>query len=337
MGVSAGLHAAAERSRRTADAAPAAGSGRSTLLTLAVACLAGHAALSLVSAYAFSTFLVGPPPAWLQEPASQAALRIGWRFGGPTCVVLGALAGLLHAAGKLGGRKALLLFATSFAISLASELLGTATGYPFGPYAYTDQLGYKIGGLVPFNIPTSWFYMLYCSLAICGRVLPTREHASRAGERREKWVWAITAGLVLTAWDVSMDPAMVRTTHWLWNLAPPEAQTALQRAFVSDLFYGMPLSNWIGWLLTGTVVARVMLAIVPPRVFAERVSPSGLPLVLYAVNGVLPIAICVRHGMVWAAALGALAMLLPLALALRAGWRRSPSGAALGRVAVAGD
>jgi uncharacterized membrane protein len=309
---------------------------RATFTTLAVACLAGHAAFSVFSAYAFSTFLSGPPPEWLQTPSSQTALRIGWRFGGPTCVVLGALAGLFHATGKLGARRALLIVAASFGISLGAELLGTGTGYPFGPYAYTDQLGYKIGGLVPFNIPTSWFYMLYCSLAICGRILRSREPADRSERSREKWRWAVLAGLVLTAWDVSMDPAMVRTTHWLWSLGQPGAQTALQRVFVSDLFYGMPLSNWLGWLLTGTLVARVMLAIVPPAAFARLVSPSHFPLVLYAVNGVLPIAICVRHGMVWAALLGTLAMLVPLALALRAEGRVH-GVARVDRVVVAGD
>ena len=292
----------------TADAA------RHTLvLRVALACLVAHAVLSLFSAYAFSTFLAGAPPAWLATPTNQAILRTGWRFGGPTCVVLGALAGLLHASGRLGARRALLVLAAGFAISLSAELLGTATGYPFGPYAYTDRLGYKIAGLVPFNIPTSWFFMLYCALAICGRLLVARD------DGRSKWRWAVTAAFVLTAWDVSMDPAMVRTAHWLWHLTPSAEQSPLQRLFASDLFYGMPLSNWLGWLLTGTLVARAMLAVAPPSLFAARVSPSRFPLVLYAVNGVLPIAICARQGMWWAAFFGAAAMALPLLLAVRAG------------------
>jgi putative membrane protein len=293
-----------------------------TSARLAVAFLVGHAALSVFSAYAFATFLAGPPPDWLQTPTNQAILRIGWQLGGPACVVLGALAGLLHAVGRLGGRQALAIFVVGFAVSLASELLGTATGYPFGPYSYTDQLGYKIGGLVPFNIPTSWFFMLYCSLAICGRLLPARDDGG------SKLAWAVVAGVVLTAWDVSMDPAMVRTTHWVWHL-PATADASLHgRVFLTDLFYGMPLSNWIGWLLTGTVVARAMLAIVPPSVWARAVSPSSFPLVLYAVNGVLPIAICVRQGMVWAAVLGTLAMGIPLAMAA---WAGSPTARAVGR------
>jgi uncharacterized membrane protein len=118
-----------------------------------------------------------------------------------------------------------------------------------------------------------------------------------------------------------MDPAMVATTHWLWHLPGVEGASVVRRIALSNLFYGMPLTNWLGWLLTGFVVARVMLAIVPPRRWAERVSPTRLPLVLYAVNGILPIMICVGRGLWWAVALGGAAMALPLVLALRAGAR----------------
>ena len=305
--------------------APAATPAARPLLRADGVCLALHVALSVFSAVAFATFLSGPPPAWLQEPANQQALKIGWTFGPATTVVLGALAGVLHAAGKLGARRAALIFVVGFAISLGSELSGTGTGYPFGPYAYTGLLGYKVAGLVPFNIPTSWFFMLYASLAMCGRLLRPTD------DGRSKLAWAVVAGLVLTAWDVSMDPAMVRTAHWTWHLTPAAGQTWLQRVFVSDLFYGMPLSNWLGWLLTGTIVARVMLAFVPPSVWAARVSPSNFPLALYAVNGVLPITICAKYGMWWAAGLGFLAMALPLLLSIRAGAPRrvrGPSAAA---------
>lgn len=304
----------------------------------AVVCLAAHAFFSLFSAYAFATFLTGTPPAWLQTPTNQAVMRLGWTLGPATTVMLGALAGLLHATGKIGGRRALAVFAVAFAITLGAELLGTSTGFPFGAYSYTPLLGYRVLGLVPFNIPTSWFFMIYCSLAICGRLLAARDDA------RGKWTWAVAGGLVLTAWDVSMDPAMVKTSHWLWHLQNPATQSAAGQLFLGDIFYGMPLSNWLGWLLTGTIVARAMLAIVPPSVFAVRVSPSNFPLVLYGVNGVLPIAICARNGMWWAVLFGTLAMGVPLALAIARGsavrrtttYAPSPRGRPSG-VAVAGD
>jgi uncharacterized membrane protein len=283
---------------------------------LARVALLGHALLLLFSGVAFATFLAPPAPAWLLTPANQRVAALMFQYGGQTTVVLGALAGLFHGASRLGWRRATAIFVAAFGISLASELLGTTTGFPFGPYSYTTQLGYLVGGRVPFNIPTSWFFMLYASLALCGRLLAARDDA------RSRWKWAAVAALILTAWDVSMDPAMVATTHWLWRLPDVSDASLVRRLALADLFYGMPLTNWLGWLLTGFVVARVLLAIVPPSGWAERVSPSRLPLVLYAVNGIFPILICVGRGMWWAVILGTAAMSLPLALALRR--RREP-------------
>jgi uncharacterized membrane protein len=308
------------------DAAP--------LMRVALACLLAHCVLTVFSGLAFATFLSPPFPEWLQTPQNQKIMAFGFKWGGQTTVVFGALAGLLHSIGRLGRRTALLVFIASFGISLGSELLGTSTGLPFGPYSYTNQLGYKVLGLVPFNIPTSWFFMLYCSLAICGRLLPSTD------DSKSKWWWALIAGLVLTAWDVSMDPAMVASVHWLWHLPPLEGMPLWQNILIGGHFYGMPLTNWLGWLLTGIVVARVMLSIVPPSTWARRVSPSNFPLVLYAVNATLPLGICFGRGL-WAAFfLGAIAMAIPLGLALRKRPARMSAPArgagSLGDIAVAG-
>jgi putative membrane protein len=258
--------------------------------------LVAHVILILLSTFALTTFLAGTPPAWLEAESSQRALRIGWKFSGPSYVVLGALAALAHATARIGWRRAVLLLVAGTAVSLAAELTGTSTGLPFGPYSYTSLLGWRVAGLVPFPIPLSWFYMIYCSLAIVGRLRPALD------QLRSRLAWAALGGATLTAWDVSMDPAMsFATSHWVWH--------------VHGFFYGMPLLNWFGWWLTGSIVSFAMLAIAGPRMFAERISPSSLPLWLYAVNGVFPIAICLRHQLWWAAVAGALAMGAPIAMA----------------------
>ncbi|MEW5916301.1 MAG: carotenoid biosynthesis protein, partial [Gemmatimonadota bacterium] len=229
-------------------------------------------------------------------------MRVAWKYSGQSYVVLGALAALLHALWAFGARRAFALFGVASSLALGVELLGTSTGFPFGSYAYTTLLGYRILDLVPYAIPISWFYMLYCALALCGRIL------SPPNGSRGVWLWSVVAGAVLTAWDVAMDPAMVHTSHWVWS--------------ERGVFYGMPLTNWIGWFVTGTLIARAMLAVVPPWRISERTHREALPLVLYGVNGIMPIAICLRDGLWWAAALGAAAMALPLTLALRSSQRR---------------
>ncbi|MCC7051794.1 MAG: carotenoid biosynthesis protein [Gemmatimonadaceae bacterium] len=304
------------------------------MMRIAFACLVAHCALTIFSGIAFATFLSPPFPEWLQTPTNQRIMAFGYKWGGQTTVVLGALAGLLHAMGRLGRRTGVLIFIVSFTISLGSELLGTSTGLPFGPYSYTTQLGYKILDLVPFNIPTSWFFMLYCSLAICGRILPSKDDST------SRWWWALVAGFVLTAWDVSMDPAMVASVHWLWHLPSLEGMPLWQNILIGGHFYGMPLTNWLGWLLTGIIVSRVMLAIVPPSRWARDVSPTSFPLALYAVNAVLPLGICLGRGLWLAFVLGTVAMAIPLVLALRKGPK--PAGStqrstgSLGDIAVAG-
>lgn len=295
--------------------------GFGPLATIALSALSLHAALSLFSAIAFATFLTPPYPAWLQTPENGRALAFGLQWGGQTTVVLGAVAGLAFLGSMIGLRRALAVFVVSFTLSLSSELSGTSTGFPFGAYSYTHQLGYLIANLVPFNIPTSWFYMLVAALAICARLLPARD------DNTSRWWWAFVAAFVLTAWDVSMDPAMVKTTHWIWHVGDLSGQSLLSRVIGTPFFFGMPLTNWLGWLLTGIVVARVMLAIVPPTTWASRVAPSRFPLVLYAANGLLPIAICFRRDMVLAGVLGLIAMALPLVLALRSEQRRTDSRA----------
>jgi putative membrane protein len=80
----------------------------------------------------------------------------------------------------------------------------------------------------------------------------------------------------------------------------------------------MPLSNWFGWYVTGVIIARLALAFAPPTLFAARISPTWLPIILYAVNGIMPIALCVRDDMIWGAVFGTIAMLIPVALAVKA-------------------
>ncbi|MFN8878351.1 MAG: carotenoid biosynthesis protein [Gemmatimonadota bacterium] len=271
-----------------------------------------HAVSQAISAVAFATFLVEPYPAWLSRPEYLGLLNFGLKFGGQITVVLGAVAGYAFAVRVLGVRAATLAFVVTFVLSLLAELSGTHFGVPFGVYGYSDRLGYKILDLVPFNIPASWFYMIVGCLAICARLLPAKDDAT------SRWWWALVSGACLTAWDVLLDPALVKTYHWIWRVPDLSGAPAWQRFIGEPIVYGMPITNWLGWLLTGTVVSRAALAVVPPSAWAAALRPWRFPLVLYGVNGLLPLAICLRQDMAWAGLAGGAVMGLPLWFAWRA-------------------
>ena len=287
---------------------------------LAWGLLAAHAALIAFSTVAMLTVLTGRVDV-SGEPAATI-MRVSYRFAGPTYVMLGALAALALATHAIGWRRAALLGLTSSLLALTAEVAGTSLGLPFGEYAYSEMLGYRVFGLVPFPIPISWFYMLLGSLVIVARLRPA------ANDRATTWMWAFVAGLLMVAWDISMDPAMVKTGHWAWGTGAMfnGLPAWLNAFFTRDLFYGMPLSNWFGWLLTATLIARVMLLLLPPVQWQATMASSTMPVALYLANGIMPVALCLRDGFWWAAALGGVAMLVPAVFA----WRGRTSGVPAG-------
>jgi uncharacterized membrane protein len=300
-------------------------------LRTAWALFAAHVGLILFSTAAMLTVLSGSSAFDATSEPAATIMRVSFTFAGPTYVVLGTMATLACLWNRVGLRDAVTVAVAASALALGAELVGTSVGLPFGDYTYSGLLGYRILGLVPFPIPLSWFYMLVGSLSIVARLSPA------AGARATPWRWALGAGLLMVAWDISMDPAMVKTGHWLWGSGEMFTSSSLPEWLVSfftdDAFYGMPLSNWFGWLLTATLVARVMLVIVPPVVVREKVASSPFPIALYLANGVMPVALCFRDAFWWAAVVGSLAMIVPAAFALRGDQARrgihlSPSQAA---------
>jgi uncharacterized membrane protein len=171
-----------------------------------------------------------------------AAITIYFILGGPLGIAPGAfitplvtLSGfafaLLHAGQREGWNRALRLLALVFGVSLLFESVGVATGWVYGPYHYTDQLGPKFLGLVPYLIPVAWFMMSYPSFVIADRLVPS------AWKRWQRLLSvAAIGGLVMTAWDLVMDPIMVASGHWVWD--------------THGAYFGIPLQNFWGWWLT---------------------------------------------------------------------------------------
>ncbi|MFU8849889.1 carotenoid biosynthesis protein [Micromonospora sp. SL1-18] len=75
-------------------------------------------------------------------------------------VGLGYLLSVGHALLSRGTRTALALVAVATGGGFAVEALGVATGFPFGSYDYSGELGPKLAG-VPLIIPLAWTWMAW--------------------------------------------------------------------------------------------------------------------------------------------------------------------------------
>lgn len=167
------------------------------------------------------------------------------------------VASSVHAAVHRGLGWAAAMVAVTAGTGLLAESVGTATGFPFGDYAYAGSLGWKLLG-VPVVIPMAWTMMAYPCLLVGQRLARSRVGAAVAG------------GGALAGWDLFLDPQMVAAGHWRWA----DVQLALPGA--PDI----PVSNYLGWLAVAVVMVGV-LQLLPRRDADDRV-PAALFLWTYA-------------------------------------------------------
>lgn len=192
---------------------------------------------------------------------------------GQILVAAGALVLLLLARAPLV--RWITAFVAVYFISLGSELSGTAFGFPFGPYHYTPLLGARWFDLVPLVIPLSWFMM----------AIPAYYLAIRAGPQVGPLLWIPLGALILTAWDLALDPAMsYATVYWRWEVDGP--------------YYGMPWVNLWGWLFTSLLIMGA-LALLRAEAWV-RALPGRWLTVFYAANVLLPLIMAAAAGLVMA-------------------------------------
>jgi uncharacterized membrane protein len=123
-----------------------------------------------------------------------------------------------------GLRRGALPVAAAGALGLAAEVVGVATGRPFGHYSYSDKLGPRVRG-VPLLAAAAWALMARPAWVVAGAL------AERPLARVP-----LAAG-ALTAWDVFLDPRMAREGYWTWP--------------GGGRYEGIPASNFAGWFATG--------------------------------------------------------------------------------------
>jgi uncharacterized membrane protein len=153
-----------------------------------------------------------------------------------TIVLLGATASVAHAGVSRGLRTGLAVLALVAVVAVLFEAVGLASGFPYGEYTYSDELGPTLLG-VPFLVPLAWLMMAWPSWVLAAWLVP-----------RSRAVRVLVAAYVFAAWDVVLDPQMVQAGYWRWAHPSPGLPG------VSTV----PLTNLAGWLLAGVVLMTLL-------------------------------------------------------------------------------
>jgi putative membrane protein len=133
----------------------------------------------------------------------------------------------------LGPRRAVLSLLALSIFGYATEAIGVSTGFPYGTFYYGDALGPRLAGIVPYLLPLSYAPLVVGAVAA-------------AWGTRPRLVHVLCAAMLLVWMDAVIDPGATALGFWVW---PGDGA-----------YYGVPLSNYAGWLLSGIFATALLLA-----------------------------------------------------------------------------
>lgn len=198
--------------------------------------------------------LTNEQKAWWVGCLSLIHVIVGWMMvknGGTSLPGFGIVSGLFLVTESVMAvtalRRALPKYQLAFLLLLLSvfaylvEMLSVHTGVPYGLFRYGPGLGPLILG-VPIVLPLAWIPLVIGAWAFtsCIRSAPTR---------------LFLAVTLLVAFDVVLDPGAVRLGLWEY----------LSGGFpldITDGWYGVPGSNYFGWVISGSIGIGVVASFV---------------------------------------------------------------------------
>lgn len=155
----------------------------------------------------------------------------------PVFILLGVIAmrlpliaGLLPLIDRTAATALIALTAYAYGI----EYVGTTTGIPYGQFSYGVSLGPMLFGKIPLALPVFFVPLVVNSYLLC--LLFLDDHTDRTIVRRLVVVAAVLG------MDLILDPAAVALGFWTYG---------------GGLYYGVPLSNFVGWIVSATIAVTV--------------------------------------------------------------------------------
>ncbi|CAM4283623.1 carotenoid biosynthesis protein [Paenibacillus typhae] len=121
---------------------------------------------------------------------------------------------------------------------MAVEWFGVHTGHLFGSYGYSDILGPLLYG-VPATLGFAWIAV------VCNAVLLCRDFGQSGW--RLMLLRAVQVGFWTVLLDLVLDPVAHARGFWTWG--------------DGGGFYGVPVSNFIGWLIAGSLLSLFIPAV----------------------------------------------------------------------------
>lgn len=157
---------------------------------------------------------------------------------------------LLVCVPHVGWKRTMTFTLTGYLIAFGSEWLSINTGFPYGWYYYIDTTSSRelwVAG-VPFFDSISYVFLAYCSYATALFILsPLRAWrwnlvALETRSIRRSFAALLLGTFLQTGLDVVIDPVAFQGRRWFLGQIYGYREAGIH--------FGVPLSNYAGWLLT---------------------------------------------------------------------------------------
>ena len=132
-----------------------------------------------------------------------------------------------------GARRSAVLLIVLSVLPLLVEAQAVVTGFPYGEFQYSETLGGKLFGLVPWTVAFAYLPILLGSFAMASRFWSDSVA-----------VLIVGSAAILTVADLVLDPAIVHAGLWIWT--------------EGGAYYGIPTVNFLGWILTGLIYSGIL-------------------------------------------------------------------------------
>lgn len=192
-----------------------------------------------------------------------------------------------HCVTVRGGRPAMLFFGLAAVLAFGAEYLGDNYGLIFGSYHYTGALGPRIAG-VPILIVFVWGTVVYSAFAIVDWLARRDDRRARGWGFRIGYALLVglATGLVTAAWDLMADPLSVSgvwqevlgSDAWWWWL---DGGPYLPDLEVWQGGSGIPVENFVGWVLVPATIVAVFSVIYPTPARISTRSAAVVPVLIY--------------------------------------------------------
>lgn len=176
-------------------------------------------------------------------PSGGPAEAVVWLLGISDAVwmVLAFAVVYIHAVQEAGLARTRLRALVVIVGSGLIEAVGAKTGWPFGDYRYTDNMGARLFGVLPFTIPLAWFVIVATAQSVIDSIRPQWPGCVRAA----------FVGAVATLTDLNLEfIAWKVRAYWIWY--PPGTPLA------GNPPAWPPLENYISWFAVAFLLSLGM-------------------------------------------------------------------------------